>query len=240
MTKNFDDLTEEELLALAPDDVQRYIDRESAEAGIPLVEDPGPEPDKAEIAGDLKIFSVGGLTFTDRFDALAAMDKIAVLKSRVDLGYISGPSYKQMAVRPGELEIREGLVFQEQTADARAAVIADHEQRKAAWDKRRRAYESARSRRLTIQNEITQRVREARQKQWQRDDVRRTFAKYLDLAEGNRRTAGRLVLAAHHDAKELCPDLFTFTTNDPDDFPLSGKRHYINADEEAGTIEVEL
>jgi len=236
VTKNFDDLTEEELLALAPEDVQRYIDREAAEAGIPLVEDPGPEPDKAEIAGDLKIFSVGGLTFTDRFDALAAMDKIAVLKSRVDLGYISGPSYKQMAVRPGELEVREAMVFQEQTADARAAVIADHERRKSAWDKKRRTYENARLRRTTIQSEITQRVVEAQEKQWQRDDVRRQFAKYLDLAEGNRRTAGRLVRALYPNAQELCPELYTFSNNDPEDFPLSAKRHYVNSDE----TEVEL
>lgn len=231
MTKNFDDLTEEELLALAPEDVQRYIDREAAEAGIPLVEDPGPEPDKAEIAGDLKIYTVAGVSFTDRGEAFRAMDAINALKSRVDLGYISGPSYKQMAVRPGALEVREAMVFQEQTADARAAVIADHERRKGAWDKKRRTYENARVRRSNIQSEITQRVVEAQEKQWQRDDVRRQFAKYLDLAEGNRRTAGRLLLALYSNARELCPDLFTFGTNDPEDFPLSAKRHYVNSDE---------
>ncbi len=226
--KNFDDLTDEEVLALSDDDVQRYIDRECAEAGIPLLDHPGPKPDDSPLAGDLKTFEVSGVFFTDKMEAMEICDAINKCASRVSIGYVSGPSYqKKAAPADANVAITETMVLSEAAANNRAAAIAAAERRKKDYEARLVAFNNAGYSRNRIADEITGRVEAVAGKERLKADVRRQHEKYLELAEGNRRTAARFLLAAIKNARELCPELFTFTNNDPADYPLSSKRHYV-------------
>lgn len=237
--KTFDELTDEEVLALTSEEVQRYIDRESAEAGIPLLVPPGPKPDASALQPDLLLFSVGGLYFSNRQDALRVLDTLAVCPSRHDLSYVSGPSYQQKGTpSDNDLSIAEIRVLSEQTANNRAAAIAESERAKKQWEIRNSAYQSAQIKRRQIAEEITERRARLQDREIERIQVREQHARYLDLADGNRRTAARFLLAALPKAKMLCPELFEFRADEPADVPLSSKRYYQPAEEVAAGDEL--
>lgn len=220
--KDFKELSEPELLALTDDDIARYLDLEAAEQGVPLLPPPPVAPTKsADNTPDLTVYTIAGLTFTAKSEALDIRDAIFKTKTRVLLQYASGRyTYSgPMKAVPDDDEptISDSKVFSEYDADKRAASLAaqndaDEEHRKA-----REAYDRIVTWRQTARQPIVDAINNARRFEARRLFLTNEHERYLQLAGNNRRIAARFLAHAHPDAEERLPAAFQFKPEDPPD-----------------------
>lgn len=232
--KEFTELDEPELLALSDDDIARYIDLAAAEEGVPLLPPPPVAPEKsADNTPDLTVYTIAGLTFTAKSEALDVRDAIFKTKTRVLLQYATGRytySGPMKAVPDAdEPTISESKVFAEYDADKRAASLsaqtaADEEHRKA-----RTEYDRIVTWRQNARQPIVAAISNARRFEERRTFLQQEHKRYLELAGNNRRIAARFLAHAHKDAEERLPSAFEFAPSDP---PDPKPRMYHNDDAE--------
>lgn len=211
--KAFDELTDAEVLALNEEQVQFYIDRECAEAGIPLVPPDAPTPpEKQAPAPDVTAYKVTdtGILLTDMQEAERLRDLLNSLKTRGKDGY-SWPSYRSYfkphdttelaAIEPVRIHSEARAAQVKHELDAHAAASEEYKKASAEYDKNI-------NRREEVAKSIYARRREVSRADRRRQELLREFDRYLPLADGNRTVAARFLGRAHGDASELLPDLF--------------------------------
>lgn len=233
--KPFDELTDDELAELTDEQVSLYIDLRSAEEGVPLLPETAPvAPDEALTPSpQIEVFQVSAEYFTDRAEAEAVRDAIRRAKSRVGVGYV-GNDYRQKKIKRDSdaVEISTSLAHDEATAERLRNVLAEATRRRDSYEAERREYDLVLAKRDKVFKPIQQAVSDARARNYQRQRIRSQHARYLQLADGNRRIAARFLESARSDARELCPELFTFTPADPPD-PSPKARQYQEDDDAA-------
>lgn len=213
--KKFDDLNELELVALATDEINHYIDVACAEAGVPLLPPRPPEaPELPEVPPhDATVYTLkwgysSVAHFTDSAQANAALELFKGLTSICDLGYVSGPSYEKKIVNDSrEFSISTESCYSGNLADRLALVLGEIKTAKDAHTKEKGAFDKAVIEREGIASEIRTRVREARDRENRRQRLRLEFDRYLVLADGSRDIAARFLAKAYPDAPELVPEL---------------------------------
>lgn len=212
--KTFDSLTEQELVALTDDEIQRYIDYACAEHGVPLLPAMLPEPPKVEPpAQDAVVYAVGRAYSTDVVcmksdDAQRLADLLNSIPT-CSLGYVSGPSYeKKIEPQRGPYLVMPTPCYSAELAATIAPTLASAERAKNVYDAAKKDYDRAVNERGAFASEIREKVEEAWATHRRREDRRRDYARYLELADGNADIAARFLQNAHRDAIDLLPELF--------------------------------
>lgn len=208
--KDFDSLTHEEKAELTDEQINYYIDRECAERGIALLPPGGPpvKPDKGVTADDLALFEVGGFYFISSADAHEVAEAINKAQSRVELNYISGPSYRKYAepsttlVQPArttalsqELRAKLGSIIETQERAAK-----EYQEEKAAYDKIERN-------RKSVVDEIREAITTSRRRMARKSELAIKLSRYVELAGGDQLIAARFIRQAEPDVVEFFPEL---------------------------------
>jgi hypothetical protein len=209
--KQFDSLTEQELVALSEDEVQRYIDYACAENGVPLLPSLPPAPVEVNCMPDVTVYSLGHwLHFATAEDASRALDAIVASKP-IETTYISVPSRVTSTViakgKPN-LAITSAEAFSADKAEGIKGQLAEAKRQEDVYAKAKKSYDAAVSEREAYASEIRDKVSAAWETHHRREGLRRDYERYLSLADGDTRIAARFLGSANRDAQALLPDLF--------------------------------
>lgn len=211
--KNFDDLTNQELVNLTDEQVNYYIDVGCAEEGIKLLPPGGPpiKPDKGTTADDLELWEVAGHHFREREDADRVASAIAGARSRVSLEYISGPSYRKRAVPATDSVSGVNLVrvLSQERASELSALIDEQERSLANYNKLSSEYDTTVRARRNIVNHIREKIEKAAQKIRRKEQLQSLFERYIELANGDKFMAARFLRKAEPDVDEYLEGLPT-------------------------------
>lgn len=207
--KDFDDLTEAELINLTTEDTIYYIDRACAEAGIPLLPPVKPELPVKPPENDLIVYNVSGIKLLDMQEAMRLREFLASLTS---LGgdayhYLNGyEHYFQEKTEP--ISIAPEPMMSEQRALAMKTAIAAHGVAQKQAEEERAEFDKIMERRETVSERVYHHIREAVNTSYLRRALLRDFDRYVELANGDRVVAARFLEKAKPDARTLLPDLF--------------------------------
>lgn len=216
--KPFDTLTEQELVALTEDEIQRYIDYACAENGVPLLPSLPPTPVTVSYEPDAKLYSVGHwLHFRHPEQAARVLEAIREA-APVETDYLSTPSGTTStaisARRSSSLTITSEEAFSPERAESIKSELAEAKRQEDVYNKAKKAYDAAVSERDSYASEILDKVSTAWETHHRREGLRRDYERYLSLADGNREIAARFLANAHADARQLLPDLFVFAAGE--------------------------
>jgi len=221
--KAFDELTTEERAALNEEMIRYYIDRACAEQGVQLLP-PGGEPIAPTldvIADDLEVWSVGTMKFTEKADAERLLGVLNTAASRIGWRYLSGPSYRKVAdptlKDSVHLEV-ERILSSERAAQMRERIEAA-EREKTAYGQAREAWDTITRARQAVSKEIRDAVDAAQTELYRRGALEQLFARYLELANGDRQIAARFLVRAERDAVARLPWLADLTDERPVERP---------------------
>lgn len=207
-TKPFDELTDVELVALTPEQVQRYVDLACAEVGVPVLPKPV-TPGKAAVQPDLAIYVVGGFRFTEQIDAESVADLVSA-RARVRMEH-DRTSWKDQYAVPDDqpVEVKRDRVFSQGKFAAMHEAIRQGELAVEEFETAKQAYDVAFGQRMQLAQAVIEHVAKARSLEEQRARLREQFVHYLDLADYSVGVARRFMLKAYPDAGVLIPDLFS-------------------------------
>lgn len=192
--KRVHELTEAELLALDDDMTMKLIDYECALEGVPMLPPaPGPAPKKDFPEPDAQCFAVGGILTRDSVHAARILEAISS-GELVETTY-AGSDYNNRYLKPlrqSDYNYPKLSTETYRSPEQWDSIKDDHSSfatRKAEWDRIDKEYSSALKERATITDDVYGRIREARQHSYDRERLREEFARYMELAEGNRQIA---------------------------------------------------
>ena len=218
VSKAFDNLTHEELIALTDEQIQFYIDKACAEEGVPLLPPSAPvKPDVVVVPKTVTHYVVAGVRFLVESEARAVAAAINRSQSRRALVHMG--TYRWSDPVHDAPEQDEVLVTTEQVFDANGAAAhkAETDQkadRLKAYEDAKKAYDAA----LTGRDNVGQSIRATVSKAWRlesrRQELLREYDRYKPLANGDELVAKRFLQRAHGDAREVLPSLFPIGWND--------------------------
>lgn len=212
--KPFKTLTEQELVALSEDDVQRYIDYACAEEGVPLLPTLPPAPVAVNYEPDAKLYSLGHWLHFQHPEQAARVLEAIKEAAPVETDYLQTPtgvtSTAIAARRSSALTIVAEDAFTAMRAAEIREALAGAKRAEDIYNKAKKAYDSAVRERDGIASDIRDTIAAAWEKHERRESLRRDYERYLSLADGNSEIAARFLANAHGDAQVLLPDLFVF------------------------------
>lgn len=208
--RQFDELTDEEILDLTDEQIERYVDLACAQEGVPFLPPEPKKPEETAIEPDRSIYKVLGIEFGNKEDAQRVADLLLdceVLATE----YLPGASYKHRGASrkdATEITVDAARVFTAERWDSVRQEAQAYEAAKRQYDADMKEFKEASNRRSEASEWIYDRLQEARSKGYRRDNLRRDYERYLQLADGDERTAARFLADAHLDARDLLPELF--------------------------------
>lgn len=216
--KIFDSLTEQELVALTDEQIQRYIDYACAENGVPLLPSMVQPPPVVNFEADVKIYTVGHhLHFATMEEATRVADAIQA-NNPIELDYLSTPSGAPSHAVSRRRSTSESVTVQDAFSAERAAALKDDmagaQKAEAVYQAAKKEYDRAVNERESYADDIRGKVADAWETHNRRESRRRDFERYLQLADGNREIAARFLANAHRDAQDLLPELFVFAAGE--------------------------
>lgn len=190
MLKPFQNLTDEEFLALTPELIQAYKDLACAEAGVPFVPPMPERPDSKDVLPDLKVCEFPDRLVVSPDDAARItrfIEENQIQTSR--LNYCGGPGYNEKISGNSDFEFEEKKVFSIEHWDKFGKA-------KIQYDTLMKEYETAKDEREKIISKqedetkfIDNRIEEIYQNKRNRERYIGHFNQYLELAQGNRQIA---------------------------------------------------
>lgn len=212
--KNFDNLTETELVDLSTDEINFYVDLACAEAGVPLLGLKPTEPElPAQPAHDLTVYILKcGYTKLAVFHSFEDAQRVLnVVRgcALYDEGYVSGPSYEKKftPINERDFSIETTSGYSDGTAALISGLLADRKTAQDAYTKAKTEWEKGCQTRESIAADIRSKIAEARANDQRRRFLRDQFDRYTILAEGHQGTAARFLMKAYPDVPELLPDV---------------------------------
>ena len=208
--KPFEKLTDAEVNALDSETIERYIDLECAEQGVPFVPPVPVRPAKVnESQPDTTLHLVGGIAFGLLEDAERIAGEIAKC-DRWETKYENYAGQYRSLYKP----TFEPVIVTTQRVVTAAAVLslgvseAKATEAREAFQRASEEFNDISGRRAAIAVEIHQRVGVARTNEMTRANYQRAHTKYLDLAGGRRDVAARFFENAYPDARTILPEAF--------------------------------
>ena len=195
----FEKLSDEEVLALTDEQVERHVRLGCAEAGAKIVTNPGDAQFLPVPQGEVVLFEVDGVSVLFRHRPVAEAVRSILVKEReslteADYDYTrTGSEYRKMKPfhldyhkRAKDIAVTEQIVYSEElysrvVADVMAnkQIEKDHEAAVAEYKRANGAYQE-------VNSAVWERVRAVRAKQARREAAWGQFKEYVALAEGNR------------------------------------------------------
>ena len=210
------DMTEQEVLALTDEQVEKYIDYECALEGAPMLPPaPGIKPVVMTLPPDVQAFLVAGIITREAAHAARIMD--AINSGIIYEAEYAGKSYKEQHIVPigsdsyhmphVEAKRYHSPEQWDTIKNAHTEIAAEAEQ----WEKVKKAYDEACNARSKITDNIWEYVGKLRDHAYDRDQLKKEFTRYLELAEDNKRIAFNFLKKAKDLSDfpeleaELCP-----------------------------------
>ncbi len=195
--KAFDTLTDEELLALTDEQIQRYIDIECCEEGVPLEDEAalGEKPKVDYPAPTIVGYKVGDLIFLDEGDAkiVASLETM-----RVDYDYsLSGYDSGLLWLEPRSLSV-ETVKFTTEDAVRKAWPLVKQQKAELdAWEERKKQVATNAKKRNEVAERIWAPINRATAFSGLCERLAATFGRYVETAGGDIETAKRFMAMAH-------------------------------------------
>lgn len=204
----FEDLSNEEILALTDEDIQRYCDLACAQEGAPLLPpEPGEKPVKPDHEPDVPVFSAGGEYFLSQEVALGVAEAINAGRP-VTWDYAGGWPHKRIT---GTKEYAEAVAASRFFSAAKweevKGEILAHEEAKTRWEKEKKEYDEAVKARSRVTEWIWDKISEVREAERQRERFTSLLTRYLDLADGDEVVARKFLFDAHPEARDFLEPL---------------------------------
>jgi hypothetical protein len=206
--KNLNDLTDAELVALPEGELERFIDLECAERGIPMLPIEPELPEEPRIDYDLVAFTIGHWSFQDRADA-EAVATLVNGKPRAKYTYNYKSSDNDFAgwTIEDRAQITETPVLSAAKRLETKAVRLAHKAAKDEYDRQHGIYREILDKRAEVGDELRERYWTALRRQRDRDEHRRHFARYLEMANGDQSIAYRFFERSYTSALNDFPEL---------------------------------
>lgn len=203
--------TDEQLLTLTDEELQRAIDVECARRGIPLLPDiavPRPKLEMPEATVTVYVLTSGYGCSLEFNDAAAAEDVAQAIRaaapkrvSTSSRGYGTGPTYVDGSwqVLPVKIETRHAL-----SAEAWASVESETkriEKLQEEWDAAEKVRKNIANQRQEVDEELSELVNLANRRARERTEAQAKFVQYLGVADNDRLMALRFMAHAgyeHH------------------------------------------
>ena len=211
--KRYNEMTDAELLELTNEQIATLIDYECALDGVPMLPpDPGPAPTLSMPPMDTKVYEVVGVLVMDSEHAGRILDAITsgpLFKTEYGSNYLI-PHKESDYSFP---EIKTKSVYSQEQWATIAPAVKEHETAKKEYDRTARDYNEGIKARKDITDAVNSAIRNASDCEYERQTLRREFARYLELAEGNKNiamnfpTKAKSYMQQDHGelVQELCP-----------------------------------
>jgi hypothetical protein len=162
-----------------------------------LPPDPGPKPERVNLKPDCMVYEIAGFIVKEA----AACAKILEAFQGTQLyreAYPTGDySTKYLnPLMPGDYNLPKIETKSIHSAEQWDKIKEQWEQSNAAtvqWEAINKVYQKALKERAATSNSVWDQIRDARSDSYNREQLRLEFARYLDLAEGNRSIAYRFL-----------------------------------------------
>jgi len=192
--KRIHELNEEELLALTEEQTLRMVDYECALEGVPMLPPhPGPEPSKVTASPDVTLYTVAGQKTLDSdhakriLDACNSAPLFETSSARNDYQTVFLTPLTDRSYSAPKIETSQ--VHSPEQWDRIKNDFTSFSERKDEWDVIDKAYKNALKERQSITDDVYSKISDARRNAYEREQFRTDFARYLELAEGNRSIA---------------------------------------------------
>lgn len=199
--RDFNELTNAEILALSEREIETYIDLACAEQGAPFLPPEPVEPVKPSIQSDLTVFKIGGLLIGGSDIATQILALLADTTVYEDTYLTYAVSLK--APRPighdhyAYPKIESIAAITPTTHETVKQALEVYTAAKKKYDEEKKEYDRAISLRSGISEEIRERVYVAQADRDLRKRLRDDFGRYLKLADGNAEIAARFFAKAY-------------------------------------------
>ena len=214
--KRFNELNEVELLALDDQQVSVLVDYECALEGVPMLPpEPGVKPVQPEIKKDVTVYSLQNTVMVKDITVLNQILKVLEGVQLYTQNY-GNPHYTVTEIESNDAynapRIATNTYPTKEAVDAMKGEFAKFKAEDATYTEKKSEYDEALTKRNEIAEDVYEAIREARTKDYERQRIRSEFARYLELAEGNKRIAlnflekASAILYKYPEMKEeLCP-----------------------------------
>jgi hypothetical protein len=213
--KTFWDLTKDEIVGLTSDQIARYIDIDCAEQGVSLLPDLPPAPIYEKPAKDCVVYSVDNFDVSTPEEAnviLDALGKVRLLKLDYDYGNYSD-QYISDTRNVDVPDVKKVQVYSAKLYNSIRNDLKSYSEKKNAYEREQKEYSKILSERSRISDAIWNKYNEVTEEFQNREYMKKEFAKYLDLADGDKEIAMRFFDKAYADKLEGMEGLEEFKSS---------------------------
>ena len=204
----FELLTDDQLHELDSDAAEWYIDRICADVGVKLLPpSPPPPPERPTVSKSVRHYVVAGLRFSSDEAAKRVASAINVeAEYRRTLEHIgrrwSGPTCDTRDAEP-TVDVTTEQVYNRAECEEQDGIEERTKAAKDAYDTAKREYDAVYADRSRVARTVYDRISEAHTVIGRREQIRREFARYVELAGGDQTIAARFLWKAYGTDAEL-------------------------------------
>lgn len=191
------DLSQQQLLDLTDEDINRYVDLECAVEGVALLPDLPDAPAAPEAQPDLPVYRVSGFMFMDR-DKAEEVAEYLNRQPRMTTTYIKGPhdwrGPETVEPETSPIEVSTSRYWSRSYYQQHAAALDGYRTAKEAWDKKKSEHDCIVEGRKAHEDAVHEIVGRAWDKHHMERNIHATFERYKKLADGDHNTALRFLL----------------------------------------------
>ena len=199
--KKITEMTHDEIVALTEKDLERLVDLECAETGVPLMDAP-PEKPISPIWDDTNnAFAIECIIFDNRESAEIVQSCLRAQKRHIH-------RFHYGKCEESDLAIKEVFYIDNEEADRREPIKEAYSAKLAKYNDLRAEYDKLRNRRNALADPIYSIYRDSIAKESVCTLLTRESARYFELAEGNIQVALNFLTQAFPDALESTRDIF--------------------------------
>ena len=189
--RRFNELDKKELVNLTEKEIQRLIDLECAESGVPLpVACPDP-PVKPVVTPTVEVFEVhvSTLRFKSREAAEHWVDELNQLDLLETYYLKGGYSYSgPQGIKPKDevnFKMDKVTYWKPEEYELNKHVLEAYEENKKRWEKQKKEYDSTSSGRSECAETVREAVNEAYREHNTAEQIRNVYEQYLELAKND-------------------------------------------------------
>lgn len=201
--KLLQDYTGQELEALTGDELQRLIDIECANRGVPLIGPPPEEPQIAVPEPDLTYYVIAGtqLAFRTREKADNALELLAMGGGcTLDADYSHGyrAVFERLEPITATTDVETKRTYSPEAAAAAAHSRTRADELKVAYRQQKEEWSKANDRVMAVANDVREVVEAAWSHASEREYKLRAYYRYVEIADGNRAVALKFMRQADY------------------------------------------
>lgn len=205
--KQITELSEQEILALTEKELSKMVKLRMAENGIKMIDEPIEPtyemlPEKTE-----QWYSIKGCEYIMQEKDVAEALGLTLKKTALKFGnysYVGNDYTHKVAKRLDDYAVNEtgnvtlNMYYNQKDAEKAKGITAKNKELKTSYGTELDSWKENQENVDLIKLDIYGVYNEVNKKYWQMDDMKRKYEQYLDLADGNAKTAMKFLKNAYH------------------------------------------